>query len=278
MFQTHSTLASSERRRALRFFALTTAFSIPLWLLGSLVSDQILPGLPMSSLMVLCPVSAALILLARDRGRTAALALLKRALGVRWIHSTYGLATAALLKPFLFLVAYGLMRLRAVPMPPPQVDALTTLPLLGIFFLAALAEEIGWMGYAYDPLERRWGALGAALGVGLFWIAWHLVPFLQADRSLAWIAWQSLYLLSSRVLLVWIFKNTGRSIFAAALFHATGNLSWQLFPVQGSHYDPRITGLLFTVVAVAVILHAGPRELSHERSRRRAKDERAIES
>jgi hypothetical protein len=87
------------------------------------------------------------------------------------------------------------------------------------------------LGFAIESMQRRWGAVGDGVLLGAIWGAWHFAPFLQAGRSLEWIAWQSLYLIASRVLLVWIFNNTGRSVFAAALFHATGNLSWQLFPI-----------------------------------------------
>ena len=41
-------------------------------------------------------------------------------------------------------------------------------------------------------------------------------------------------------LIVWLCNNTGQSVFAAALFHATLNLTWMLFPVYGSHFDMRL--------------------------------------
>lgn len=253
--------AHASRALVLRFFTLTTVLTLPLWALGSLISNQLLPGLPISSLMVICPLTAAVVLRGRASGVSGVRQLLKRAVDEASIRSSRWLATAILLKPLLFLAAYGLMRLRGIQMPAPQIDLLAALPLLGLFLLSALAEELGWMGYAYDPMERRWGAFGTALIIGIFWIVWHLVPFLQAGRSVAWIGWQSLYLLSSRVLLVWIYKSTGRSVFASIVFHAMGNLSWQLFPVQGSHYDPRFTGLVFAAAAIAVLIYAGPREL-----------------
>jgi uncharacterized protein len=40
------------------------------------------------------------------------------------------------------------------------------------------------------------------------------------------------------------------------------NVSWQIFPNNGSHYDPRITGVLVMVVAVFVIVQWGPRTLT----------------
>jgi uncharacterized protein len=43
-------------------------------------------------------------------------------------------------------------------------------------------------------------------------------------------------------------------VFAAALYHTTLNLSWQLFPNRGSHYDPRVSGVVAAVIAAAVMV------------------------
>jgi hypothetical protein len=93
-----------------------------------------------------------------------------------------------------------------------------------------------------------------------------LVPFTQAGRSPAWIAWQCLQTVGFRVLLVWIYNNAGRSVFAASSCHATGNLSAFLFPSHGSHYDPRLTGLIVAVVAAAVAVVWGPPTLARRAS------------
>jgi uncharacterized protein len=58
----------------------------------------------------------------------------------------------------------------------------------------------------------------------------------------------------SRVVIAWFYNNTGRSVFAASLYHGTLNLCWQLFPNRGSHYDPRVTTLLILPVAAIVTL------------------------
>lgn len=258
----------SSSNSVLAFFAITVVLTLPLWIMGGLLPRQILPGLPLSSLMVICPVSAAAILRFRESGATGVRDLLRRAVDVRRIQSAVWLLPTMFLKPIAFLLAYGVMRLMAVPMPAPQVDGLAA-GLLLIFFVSALGEELGWMGYAYEPLERRWGDLGAALLIGLIWTIWHLIPFLQVERSLSWIAWQSLYLMGSRVLLVWVFKKTGRSVFAAAVFHATGNLSWQLFPVQGSHYDPRVVGMITAAIAIVVVLVSSSRRDTEQGGRSR---------
>ena len=58
--------------------------------------------------------------------------------------------------------------------------------------------------------------------------------------------------MASRILIVWLFNNTGGSVFAVALFHATLNLTYMLFPVNGSHFDMRLGGLVMVFAAVTV--------------------------
>ena len=171
-----------------------------------------------------------------------------------------------LLMPGVMVLSYGLMRLMGVPLPTPQFTVLAALALFLAFFIAALGEELGWSGYVIDPMQDRWGALQAGVLLGLVWAVWHIVPFLQAHRSLAWIAWQCLFTVAARVLIVWLYNNTGKSVFAAASFHAMSNVSWLLFPIYGSYYDPRITGLITTFAAVIVTVVWGPRTLARYRS------------
>jgi membrane protease YdiL (CAAX protease family) len=56
-----------------------------------------------------------------------------------------------------------------------------------VFRATALSEELGWSGYALDPLQDRWGALQAGVLLGVAWAAWHVVPVIQARRALRWI-------------------------------------------------------------------------------------------
>jgi uncharacterized protein len=125
---------------------------------------------------------------------------------------------------------------------------------------------LGWSGYAIDPLQDRFGALGGALLLGVVWAVWHYVPLLEAHRSLAFIAWWSLGTVAARVIIVWLYNNTGRSVFVATLFHTMMNLTWQLFPINGSYYDPRVTGLITAVVAVVLVIVWGPRTLARYRN------------
>jgi membrane protease YdiL (CAAX protease family) len=255
----------AEKRSLLKFFVLVFALSIPLWLIGAMTSLQLLPGLPVSSLTVFCPLIAASTLVYGEEKASGVTKLLKRSFDYRRIRAKVWYVPAVLLMPGIAILAYGLMRLARLPLPVPQFPGLAA-ALVGFLtsFIAALGEEVGWSGYAVGPMQDRWNALQASLLLGLVGVAWHIVLFVQADRSLAWIAWQCLVLVASRVLLVWLYNNTGKSVFAAALCHAMINVSWQLFPNQGSHYDPRINGLITALAAVIVTVVWGPRTLARD--------------
>jgi hypothetical protein len=255
----------TERRSPLKFFLLVFALSMPLWLIGAVASLQLLPGLPVSSLMAFCPLIAASILVYREGKLTDVIELLKRSFDYRRIRAKVWYVPTVFLMPGIAVLAYGLMRWLHFPLPAPQFSVLSTLGMFLAFFVAAIGEEVGWTGYAIDPMQDRWNALRASILLGVVWAAWHIVPFVQADRSPTWIAWQCLTLAASRVLLVWLYNNTGKSVFAVALCHAMINVSWQLFPIHGSHYDPRITGLITALAAVIVTVVWGPRTLARNR-------------
>ncbi len=254
--------AVTRQRSPLLFVVLVFALSLPLWLLGARYRIQILPGLPLGAIMVVCPLAAALILVARERGRAGVIAHVARSFDCRRIERKVWYLPVVLLRPAIAVLSYGVMRVLGMPLPSPRLSLMTALVLFAIFFVSAWCEESGWSGYLIDPLQERWGALRASLILGLVWAVWHWVPLVQVGRAWDWIGWWTLGTVSTRVLHTWLYNNTGKSVFGAILFHTISNVSWQLFPNNGSHYDPRITGLLIAVVAALVILQWGPRTLA----------------
>ncbi|WP_129645797.1 CPBP family intramembrane glutamic endopeptidase [Peristeroidobacter agariperforans] len=257
----------SRDRSPAWFFFLVFALSLPLWLVDSLGQYQLLQGLPLTAVMVVCPLLAALMLIALKSGIAGVAEHLKRSFDFRRITRKAWYAPILLLMPATSIVAYGVMRLLDVPLPATDLSPWLVPALFLLFFPAALAEELGWSGYALDPLQERWGALPASLILGLVWVTWHIVPLLQVQRTADWIAWWSLSTLATRALHTWLYNNTGRSVFGVALFHSMTNVSWQMFPNHGSHYDPRIFGLILTVVAGWVTMTWGWRTLSHRGTR-----------
>lgn len=252
---------ASNRRSPLTYFALTIALSIPFWVAGAMTNFQLLPAIPVSALGFLCMVGAASILVYRENGLESVAELLKRSFDVKRVRANLWYLPTILLMPCIMVLSYVAMRLMGVPLPAPQFSFVTTLTLFVAFFVAALGEELGWSGYAIDPLQDRFGAFCGALLLGLVWAVWHFIPLLSVQRSVVFIAWWSLGTVASRVIITWLYNNTGRSVFIAALFHTMQNLTWQLFPINGSFYDPRVTSLIITAVAVVVVVVRGPKTL-----------------
>ncbi len=142
-----------------------------------------MPNLPVGAVMVLCPLVASLILITSERGSAGIAPHLKRALDLRLIERKVWYAPILLLMPATAMLAYISMRVLDVPLPVPAMSVSIVPALFVLFFLAAVAEELGWSGYVLDPLQNRWGALLASLMLGLVWAAWHVVPLLQVGRA-----------------------------------------------------------------------------------------------
>jgi uncharacterized protein len=187
--------------------------------------------LPVSALATFNPFIAAAILTYRRDGMNGSKALLARVVDYRKIPEKRWLLPALLLMPLIFLLAYWVIRLTGRPLPDPvQVPLFMAPVLLVLFFIADAGEELGWTGYATDPMQARWGPWIASLVLGIIWAVWHLIPFLQTGSPLNWVLWQSFYTILLRVLIVWMFNRSGKSVFVANLVHVTSNLGWALFP------------------------------------------------
>ncbi|MEU8246094.1 lysostaphin resistance A-like protein [Nonomuraea sp. NPDC048916] len=247
-----------------RFIALTVALSVPFWLAGA-VAGQLTEELPVSALMAVCPGLAAVILVAREGAPGGVRRLLARAFDAGRIRDKVWYVPAVLVMPAIMVLSYLVMRFAGAPLPEPEISLLAIPLLVVVFFVMAVCEELGWMAYAYDPMRSRWGALASGVILGVVWGVWHVIPYMQAGRGPGWIVWQCVFSAALRVIIVWVYDNAGRSVFAASLCHASSNVAWTLFPNNGSHYDPAVTGVIAVAVAVLVALFWRARTLSPSR-------------
>ena len=123
----------------------------------------------MSSLVVtFCPLIAAVILVHRENGAVGVTGLLKRALDFKRITAKVWYAPVVLLMPAVMVLEYGLLRWMGSPVPIPHFPIWEPLVVFAACFIAALGEELGWMGYAIDPMQARWNALQAVI-VTIVW-------------------------------------------------------------------------------------------------------------
>ncbi len=232
----------------LRFFLLTILLSIPFYVLGHLAQAEVLPRLPVSSGMVVAPAIAAMVMARRSGSRRL---LLTAGTGIGW-H-----ITATLTPPMVLLGSFLWLRAAGTEVPLPQIEPGRIAPLFALFLVGAAAEEIGWSGFATRPLADRFGYLKAALILSAVTIVWHVIPLLQAGRDPSFILWWAVKTTAHRVMIVYLFGLTGGSTLSATLFHAMSNLSWQLFPIHGSFYDPMSAGIIATAVAAGLVLGVG---------------------
>jgi len=174
----------------------------------------------------------------------------------------------AAFNPLIAASILSYMRLAGLPLPDPNIPWLMVPVFFFVFFIFAIGEELGYMGYAIDPMENRWGALNASLIMGFVWAILHIIPDVQNQQTLNWILWHRLGTIALRILIVWIYNNTRRSVFSAILFHDMNNLSWALFPNYGSHYNPFIVGVITWLLAAVVRFVWEPKTLTRYRHAR----------
>lgn len=245
------------------YYGLVLLLTVPLWLTGGATGIMLMPGLPLAGLAVVCPMAAALAVMLWRGGPGAAGRLLARAADGGRVRPLAWWLVFALIPLGVGLACFLILRASGTGIPDPQASPGLILSLTATFLIAGFGEELGWTGFALEPLRDRLGVFGAGLVIGLAWAAWHWPALLQADRAPAWIAWWTLGTVSQRLVMVWLYERAGRSLAAAVVFHAASNLAWQLLPVRGSFFDPRLQGLL--VAGLALALYAfrpapGPRD------------------
>jgi membrane protease YdiL (CAAX protease family) len=239
----------SPHRKIAAFVALTFVVSIPFWAAGVWTGDRLLPGLPVSALMVAAPAFAAIVLTARTEGDAAVWRLFGRVWGMRR-RSLPALAFAASVMPASIFGAWTWMIWDGVAMPASSTSVAAVAGLFTLFWFAGAAEELGWSAYLAGPAQERWGFLGAGLVIGMIWAAWHVIPLLQAERDGSWIAWWASGTVAVRIVTLAVYRWSARSIFSVTTLHAAQNTAWQIFPTNGSHFDPSYAAPIFCAVAL----------------------------
>jgi len=257
-----------ENKSPLKFFLLVLLLSIPFWILGAMAGDltKILPiKLPISALMTFCPLLAATILVYKERELQGVKELLKLSFDCTKIKNKKWYIPIVFIMPVIAVLSYWYMKMTGAMLPEQQTPLLFAFISFFIFLIAAIGEEVGWLGYAIDPMQNKWGALKASIILGLVWAIWHIIPYNQAHQTPIWIVWQSISTVFLRVIIVWIYNNTVKSVFATILFHAMMNVSMFMFPNYGSHYNPFVEAIFIILTVVIVVFFWGTKTLARYR-------------
>jgi uncharacterized protein len=250
-------------RSPVAFFGLVYALSAPLWILSRTVHFGGLPdNLPITDVVAtFMPMLAGVLLVWRDDGRVGVAAFLRRAFDARRIPNAAWYVVIVLLMPAIYLLTYWMMRTLHMPVPDTWLIPGTTPIVFVAFIVAAAGEELGYMGYAFEPLEARFGPLSAAVLIGAPWALWHLPSMLQIGQSPRLIMFGLVATVAFRVIHVWLYVGAGRSVFAVILFHAIGNAGRNVFPGRRAAYElgDGVVGYgIITLVALSIALFWKP--------------------
>jgi membrane protease YdiL (CAAX protease family) len=266
------------------YFALAYAISWALWGAAWLATrgrppvegstEDLLAAAPPAFLVLVLlgvfgPFTSAFVLTWRRDGRSGAKALWKS--GWTFKMPIVWWAVALLLFPALWAASLVISGAGVSFEPFANPLLLVGLTLFMYFLGGPFGEEFGWRGYALPRLLDGWSALGASVILGLFWAFWHLPLFFipgspQAQMPL-WPFVASTTAMA--VVFTWLHVHVGGIVFAAILFHTTGNLARNLFTAAGEAGEgwsspDGIDTLLVIGLAVVVTLVWGPKKLRRE--------------
>lgn len=246
-----------ERRRLAAFFALVLLVSWGAWVAAA-VGGAEWTSFPTVVLFVLGgagPFIATVVLVrgtlaARERRRFVQRVLDPRPVLGRWGLVVVGIACVPALSARWL---HGVLQDDAGPWGGfawPSVGALAGIVLFNL--LASVAEEPGWRGYAYDRAREIGGARAASLGIGVFWMVWHVPLYFVEGTfqnghgfgSLGFFVY-SLALPPTAVLFGWVVARTGWSITAAVLAHVLDNAAGEILDLSA---DAQVYRMLILVV------------------------------
>ena len=119
-----------------------------------------------------------------------------------------------------------------------------------------LRRGTGWRGFALPQLQRRYGALAAALLVTPIWAVWHVPCFFTVAtyRDFAPVGYVGFVfgLACGSIVLTWLYNGTGGSILACAVWHGAYNLASGTAAADGT-----IAAVTSTFVMVQALLLVG---------------------
>jgi membrane protease YdiL (CAAX protease family) len=158
--------------------------------------------------------------------------LLKRSFDYKRVINKKWYWPALLLMPLFFSLVLGVSYLFDQEITAAQMPLIVAPIAFVLFFFTALAEQVGWMGYAFEPMRNRWGLIKSTLLLGLIWGVWHIPLYIFAFPNTGLMIAQFLGVIALRVLQVWLYSNTGNSVFIVILFHAIYNVCMTVIPVN----------------------------------------------
>lgn len=243
------------------FFILVFFMTLPLYVLVAIssraedFSEEM--TFPFIGLAAFIPITAAVITTLKDSGSSGTKKLLRSSFSFRRITKKRWIIPAIFIFPFIFICGYFILISTGSSI---SLDGrpLIAMPVLFVLFsIMAFGEEGGWMGYAFDPMEKKFGVNRAALILGSIWAVWHVPFYIFMMGDWVPILVLPVSLLGMRIILVRLYKKAGSSVVTAILFHTMYNLSIAMVPNYTTTLGTLITCLFILLSAVIATLFIG---------------------
>ena len=241
-----------------QFFLFSFVFSWFIWIGMIIFQPREQFFIPLFFLGAFGPSLGAVLLIGFKAGKNEKKDFWRRIFGFKSI----GIKISFHLFIFPAVLVFGYSIMKGVGMETPSIstffegiDTLSGFLYLLLFMLLGgpLAEELGWRGFALEPLQQKLGPLKASFLLGRIWILWHLPLFFiegtsqnQKGFGTAFWSW-SLQLLLISIIFTWVYNNTRKSILAAVLLHLMANF----FYPSNLEWSGE---LIFTGVRILVVL------------------------
>lgn len=208
------------------------SLSAPFWLSQLFIDKTNLPlNIPITDIgAAFTPLVAACILSYKENKITGVKKLLLRIVDFKKLTLSWWLVIV-LLPMLIFVSIYFFLKTNYYSITDKWTIPIYSIPLLLLFFyLGAIGEEVGYMGYAVDKLQNKYTAFWTSIIIGVPWIIWHYPSILQQGRSLNFIFWGTLGTIAFRTIYVWLYNNTNRSLSACIFLHCLYNTGRVIFP------------------------------------------------
>jgi membrane protease YdiL (CAAX protease family) len=134
------------------------------------------------------------------------------------------------------------------------------IPVLLLLMLAALFEELGWRGYAFDSLQSKYTYFKASIIFSVLWSLWHF-PLIFVNNSYQYeVVHQNVWfglnffvsIIPMGIIISWICIKNNKSILAAIIFHFITNISQEMFAI--TQCTKCIQTFVLTVIAIGIIV------------------------
>jgi len=132
-------------------------------------------------------------------------------------------------------------------------------PVLLLLMLAAVFEELGWRGYAFESLAERYSMFSSSIIFSILWSAWHL-PLIFVNNSYQYELlneniWYCINFFWSivplGVIVSWFCLRNNKSIISAVIFHFVINISQEALEI--TQVTKSIQSFVLLIMAIIII-------------------------